>query len=118
MQGTIFVSHSRRNRAESETLVSWLRLAGLPAWISGPQLHCPLWQHEIFPHLERSAVVLVLASSEAAAADGVAQEIAYAKALDKPIVYVPVRAFARSGRALWPMGPMGGRRSAVPGTPA
>jgi hypothetical protein len=66
--------------------VAWLQQAGLLSWLSGPQLHCPLWQHEIFPHIADCAAVLVPAGPEAAAAGGVAQEIAYAKARNKPIV--------------------------------
>jgi hypothetical protein len=116
--GYIFVSHSRRNAAEVQRLVSWLHAAGLATWTSGPRLHCPAWQDEIFPYIAGCAVFAVLASPEAAAADGVAQEIAYAKRLGKPIVTVPLRTLKRSRAGLWRPGPTGAPRFAAPGTRA
>ncbi|MGW6742140.1 toll/interleukin-1 receptor domain-containing protein [Streptomyces sp. NPDC055025] len=86
--GLIFISHSRRDRASAMALVSRLREIELDTWISGPELHCPAWQDMIFPHIERCAAVVVLASGHAAGARGVIQEVAYAELLGKPVLSV------------------------------
>jgi hypothetical protein len=91
--GRIFLSHSRLDRSSAARLVSGLRTAGMPTWISGPELHCPAWRDAIFPHIADCAAFIVLVSPHAAMADGVRQEINYAKQLRKPIIPLPASMF-------------------------
>ncbi|MCA2219501.1 toll/interleukin-1 receptor domain-containing protein [Jidongwangia harbinensis] len=93
--GFIFVSHSRRNRAAADALVSWLNTAGLKTWMSGPELHCPAWQREVFPRIAKCAAFAVIASPDAAIATGVMQEIVYARELNKPMFFIPLRSLTR-----------------------
>src|SRR5688572_19394553 len=116
--GYIFVSHSRRNSVEAHRLVSWLNAAGIATWISGPELHSPTWQEEVFPRVAGCVALAVVASPEAVAAAGVAHEIAYARRLGKLIVTVPLRTLTRSRAGLWCPDPTGAPRSAALGTPA
>ncbi|MGW8877653.1 toll/interleukin-1 receptor domain-containing protein [Streptomyces mirabilis] len=117
--GLIFVSHSRWDRPSAMRLVSRLQDAGLRTWISGPELHCPAWQDTVFPHIDNCAAVVVVASGHAAAADGVIQEIAYAKRLGKPVIPFPQEeALTPFPVARTVLSPKGARRHGAPGRSA
>jgi len=84
--GHIFVSYSRWDRARALSLVARLREGRLSTWMCGPEWHCPAWQETVFPRIDDCSALLVVASPHADAADGVRQEIAYAKRLGKPVI--------------------------------
>ena len=91
--GHIFVSHSRWDRARAMSLVDSLLASGMSTWICGPELHAPGWQNAVFPQIAECAAVVVVAGAHADAADGVAQEVAYARRLGKPVLQLAPSGF-------------------------
>lgn len=96
--GPVFVSHSRWDRAQALRLVTGLRGAGVPVWISGTERHCPTWPDTIFPNIACCSAFVVLMTPRSEAAEGVAREVRYAEALGKPIVPVSLDGWRFLGR--------------------
>lgn len=88
--GRVFISYSRRDQPYVSQLVTELHTAGISSWTAGPGRHSPAWRDEIFPHIASCAVVVVVMSPWSQAADGVAQEISFARSLAKTIIPVAV----------------------------
>ena len=86
----VFISYSRRDQAYVSRLATSLRAAGITSWTAGPGRHSPAWQVEIFPHIADCAVFVVVMSPWSQVAEGVAQEISYARSLGKAIIPITV----------------------------
>lgn len=100
--GHVFVSHSRWDRSEAYRLTAWLRAAGVPVWISGPERHCPTWPDSIFPNIASCSALVVLMSPRSEVAEGVDQELRYAQALGKPIVPLALDGWSFLREVGWP----------------
>ena len=100
-RGYLFVSHSRRDRAYAARLVAWLRAAGVRAWISGPERHCPAWQDSIFPHITACEAFVIVMTSWSQVAGGVTLEIDYAQELGKPFIPLALDGWCFPDRPEW-----------------
>jgi hypothetical protein len=86
----VFVSYSRWDQPYVGRLAASLSTAGIPSWTSGPGRHSPAWRNEVFPNIADCTAVLVVMTPRSWAADGVAQEIAYAESLQKVVIPIAV----------------------------
>lgn len=90
MLDPVFISYSRRDQVYVSRLVTSLRTAGMASWTSGPGRHCPAWRDAVFPKIGNCAVFVVVMTPWSQAAGGVAEEISYARSLQKSVIPVAV----------------------------
>ena len=86
---SLFVSHSRRDRAAAEGVSEWLRATGLiPLFIDFDPDDVPegrSWERELYVKLRRADAVIFLASSSSVDSRWCFAEITLARSLDRPI---------------------------------
>src|SRR4051812_44133695 len=86
MQGPVFLSYSRADRAYVEKLASHLESAGVPVWWDFEIRAGEAFAREIQQRIDACAAVLVVLSPAAAASKWVSRETHYADERDKTIV--------------------------------
>jgi TIR domain len=86
LAGQIFVSYSRSDAEYVTKLVEYLRAQGLTIWVDANLDPGDRWNTTIREQIEASAVLLLVMTPAAEAAEWVERELQYAQSLGRPIV--------------------------------
>src|SRR5687768_1230705 len=96
---SVFVSHSSRDRADTERVVERLRAAGFAAMFVDfdPEQGIPAgrnWERELYAALRRTDAVVFLASEASVASRWCFAELSLARSLGRPVLPLRLQAGA------------------------